>query len=467
MRIFLYDEPLSLLRNQMRKRRDARDDDEAIPAEFEAFLREQYSDSDDYHEIDVLDDPDEDISDTFAAKVMVRVLERVRREVSGRLVREVNERNQEMVDARKQARKKEREEIKLERKAKRVKKRLRKKSQKLLYAKNKASEEHVQEQIAILEEKLGVSVDAPSDNEMLNEANMDFEESEEIEGAVDDRLYDYREEPENAREAKKAEMKAMRKAWREEQKKLDSLSETFRKLEAALISEQVKAEAQASLQSIDKMQNDAFNENQNPFEEEDAIQEDMLNAVLGMYGWEELGNSDPLGTATLLLIQKNLQETYQDQKQKNIDDERDKADWKKARWMHDVPESMVAEIKVKNHLKEQMQEKSKTAKSISFLQNMLGGNADESRAKVEEGFADEERGIHDSILQGGWIQIGLGSSNNTACDLKSCQTSSYKRCIGVLRKKFPNLLSSNKPQEVTVSVTGRATERKYLDPFFL
>merc|ERR1712130_1020237 len=142
------------------------------------------------------------------------------------------------------------------------------------------------------------------------------------------------------------------------------------------------------------------------------------------------------------MIQKNLQQTYQDQKQKNIDDSRDTADWKKARWMHEVPESKVAEIKVKNHPKEQLHEKSKTAKSISFLQNMLGENNDQSRSKVEEGFADEERGIHDSILQGGWIQIGLGSSNNTACDLKSCQTSSYKRCIGVLGKKFPNLLSS-------------------------
>ena len=77
---------------------------------------------------------------------------------------------------------------------------------------------------------------------------------------------------------------------------------------------------------------------------------------------------------------------------------------------------------------------------------------------LEEGFADEESGFHNDILESGWIQIGIGSSNNTAADLKSCQNSSYKRCIGVLRKNFPNLLQGDKPQEVTVSVQGSGTE---------
>ena len=80
---------------------------------------------------------------------------------------------------------------------------------------------------------------------------------------------------------------------------------------------------------------------------------------------------------------------------------------------------------------------------------------------LEEGFADEESGFHDDILESGWIQIGIGSSNNTAADLKSCQNSSYKRCIGVLRKNFPNLLQGDKPQEVTVSVQGSGTESKF------
>ena len=84
---------------------------------------------------------------------------------------------------------------------------------------------------------------------------------------------------------------------------------------------------------------------------------------------------------------------------------------------------------------------------------------------LEEGFADEESGFHNDILESGWIQIGIGSSNNTAADLKSCQNSSYKRCIGVLRKNFPNLLQGDKPQEVTVSVQGSGTESEF--NFFL
>ena len=84
----------------------------------------------------------------------------------------------------------------------------------------------------------------------------------------------------------------------------------------------------------------------------------------------------------------------------------------------------------------------------------------ENFRSLEEGFADEESGFHDDILESGWIQIGIGSSNNTAADLKSCQNSSYKRCIGVLRKNFPNLLQGDKPQEVTVSVQGSGTESK-------
>ena len=81
-------------------------------------------------------------------------------------------------------------------------------------------------------------------------------------------------------------------------------------------------------------------------------------------------------------------------------------------------------------------------------------------SRLEEGFADEESGFHKDILNSGWIQIGLGSSNNTAADLKSCQNSSYKRCIGVLRKSFPNILQGDAPQEVTVSVTGEGTNSK-------
>lgn len=75
-----------------------------------------------------------------------------------------------------------------------------------------------------------------------------------------------------------------------------------------------------------------------------------------------------------------------------------------------------------------------------------------------QGLADEE-GIDENLLTSGWIQIGLGSANNTACDLKSCQASSYKRCIGVLRKRFSAVLSPEIPQEVNVAISGEGLER--------
>ena len=99
----------------------------------------------------------------------------------------------------------------------------------------------------------------------------------------------------------------------------------------------------------------------------------------------------------------------------------------------------------------------------SFMEEL---DSDQIARRVEEGFADEELGFHDDVLTSGWIQIGIGSSNNTSADLKSCQNSSYKRCIGVLRKNFPNILAGEaKPQEVTVSVTGVGTERKFFLQF--
>ena len=48
-------------------------------------------------------------------------------------------------------------------------------------------------------------------------------------------------------------------------------------------------------------------------------------------------------------------------------------------------------------------------------------DSDKIARRVEEGFADEELGFHDDVLTSGWIQIGIGSSNNTSADLKSCQ----------------------------------------------
>ena len=52
-----------------------------------------------------------------------------------------------------------------------------------------------------------------------------------------------------------------------------------------------------------------------------------------------------------------------------------------------------------------------------------------------QGLADEE-GIDENLLTSGWIQIGLGSANNTACDLKSCQASSQWLKFWIFREKI-------------------------------
>ena len=74
LRIFLYDEPLTLLRQQMRKRRDAElsDEDfiENFPAELEEFLRNQYEDQGD---VDILDEPEDDEAENFEKIVLTKV----------------------------------------------------------------------------------------------------------------------------------------------------------------------------------------------------------------------------------------------------------------------------------------------------------------------------------------------------------------------------------------------------------
>jgi len=128
---------------------------------------------------------------------------------------------------------------------------------------------------------------------------------------------------------------------------------------------------------------------------------------------------------------------------------RDSADWGRANKFHGVNPDHVANLIVKNHL--QQAKKCKTCRSVSLL-NSRGDN------DAMQGLADEE-GIDENLLTSGWIQIGLGSANNTACDLKSCQASSYKRCIGVLRKRFSAVLSPEIPQEVNVAISGEGLER--------
>ena len=59
----------------------------------------------------------------------------------------------------------------------------------------------------------------------------------------------------------------------------------------------------------------------------------------------------------------------------------------------------------------------------------------------------------------GFLILGLATFiKSQIYRLQSCTASSYKRCIGVLRKKMENVLDPVKPTEITVTVTGRSTD---------
>ena len=380
-----------------------------------------------------------------------------------RMRREFDDSQNAAAAKRKAERDQEREEAKKLRKNKRIKKRMKKKSQKLLYGKHKSGDEHVQEQLARLQAVLDANaVSAP---EMENEANAYFVEVEEVE-KESNYNYDYREEPVEYTPAdRRREMAEKRKAWREEKKALNALSDTFRRLEAALSSDEVANQAR------ERTDNTYIQHDVGKFDgttEENTAEDLMLQAVLGMYGHEfniqNVPNSHFVDPDHLRIIDENLQSAFEhnlQEKQQVPENNYDKADWDRALHFRGMGDETIAELKVKDEIKKfaaSQKARSGTQRSVSFLQNL--GQESNSMPRIEEGFTDEESGMHDDILNGGWIQIGLGSSNNTACDLKACQSSSFKRCIGVLRKRFPNILSPTIPQEITVSVTGTGTDRK-------
>lgn len=506
LRIFLYDEPLSLLRNQLRKRRDAEpsdDSDELFSPEFESFLRDQYAKQGNSGDIDILDDPyeDEDIFDdddsfdddaSFDADsllILKHVYQRVRRQVDER-----GEALDKQIDSHRK------EEKAALRKTKRISQRLEQKSQKILYGKIQLDGDHVQSQIDALHKNVNEYYDKRDDLKKVQPLmdSVDFRNdpgrkdvviNEAVENFNDDSAqydFDYRSEPVYEDEVivdQKAEMKAMRKQWRDDRKRLTDMSETFRRLEAALESSEVRQKA-LDLSTQVRSNDEGINGWSKPDGSDDGaddVTDDMLlSTILGIYmgkDWNKIApKKDESEVQTqvktqIRQIQKNLEETYKETKKQKVEKPTiDTADWRKARAFRGVPEEKVAAEIVKSHVKQLANKETKealdaalggkanTQKSISFLQS-IWQDPDDDAAGIEEGFTDEESGMHDDMLNGGWIQIGLGSSNNTACDLKSCQSSSLKRCIGVLRKRLPNILSSNSPQEITVSVTGQSTER--------
>merc|ERR1712050_640514 len=266
LKIFLYDEPLSLLRTQLRKRRDVTtgpSEEAEMDPEFQKLLREQYIDEG--GDIDILDDPSEaeELDEFSDDNEDETVVERDLYSIYTRIRREFDERK-EAIWRNKQSERAESKRIaKLERVEARVLK-LKQKSQKLMYGEVKSDPAHVDDQIDQLHSKLGHAETSGENRQLYNDEglNENEDEVEEIEEAMDDEterrerqqsIIEYEDdETENqllSKEAKKAQKQFQRKQariqWKEDKKKLDILSEKFRRLEAALSNPEISQKAKS------------------------------------------------------------------------------------------------------------------------------------------------------------------------------------------------------------------------------
>lgn len=458
LRIFLYDAPLSLLRHELRKRRSAdssQNSQSLLSPEFEKFLRDQYVA--DEGDIDVLDEPDEDDEnddEDYYLGQLAQIYERIRREISTK--------KEEMMATRLTEREVARDQLKLDRKADRERRRLRKKSQKLQFGSVNKDEEKIDEQIEKIKQKYSKNPKKrpQMQNDYFEEVEEEEEEIEESEFGLEYKIVPNYEEIEYEAEIDPVEQKALEKAakiakkkaekqvWRENQAKLNKMSKTFREVGAALKSDEVRKQVTKKAEKMKQMQNDAGLKH---FEQQVVTEESILDALMKSFGWDEgLSNVFPVAEEVIL-------ETYNKQKQAKSS-QRDVANWHRAQSYRKMNPKKVAELAVKQQL-EAMRSRSsenQSAKSVNFIQSM-NDELEQNKHKVEEGFADEDSGID---MDGGWIQIGIGSANNTACDLKSCQSTNSKRCIGVLRKRFDNdLLTPDIPQIVSVTVSGAGIDR--------
>lgn len=414
VRIFLYDKPLSIVRQHGdRRRRDT--SDEEIPEELKEFVREQMELNG--AAFDVLDEPVR----PSTSQVLQTVFRRLRRQV------------QDTMDAEKLARQEERREA---RKAERKTARELAKDQKLVFG-SINSEEEIEANIKLAEALLEEN-NAPEEEEPVLLFDDYGGYSEEPEETEEPEFSEYYEEAEflDEKMRRRAEKEALRKEKRQilkdikaEQKRLKELSKKWSKVNVALQNPQVvtQAEEVAKDMAMDMGMGASA---------ADFAEEASLSVIL-----QSLGIDAELSEASVT-------NSYKDFKSSS-GKSRDSADWGRANKFHGVNPDHVANLIVKNHL--QQAKKCKTCRSVSLLNSR--GDSDEM-----QGLADEE-GIDENLLTSGWIQIGLGSANNTACDLKSCQASSYKRCIGVLRKRFSAVLSPEIPQEVNVAISGEGLER--------
>jgi len=462
LRIFLYDEPLNLIRQSLRKRRHA----EVID--------------------DVLDDTEES--------------EQFERETNS-LVDQIHERIRRAMDEQQQKAKElkieERKKLNSIRKRKRINKRNRKNHQKHLYGghpANKATPDVTQLMHDLMNDFEEVNVEENIDNASdMNASAEDQREQRAQQYNYEAEYPDYRDEIEVAeapfdcrdhitKASPKEELKAcnaqIKALYKAEKERLRKMSATYRKLKPALDNPAIVNQAltQTKLQIL-KMGNDVTEDMSS---EELAQKDDALTRYLNMYGYNEDSASDVVFQT---VFKNNAQQLYSEQQAKQQSNTLDKADWTRPHMLRQVPLQTLGALYVNDKKSQDQQEREERKQQnmfpdgisgygrsvrlapgessnveTSFLEKLDGEKGFDRR--VEEGFADEELGFHDDVLTSGWIQIGIGSSNNTSADLKSCQNSSYKRCIGVLRKNFPDILhGENKPQEVTVSVNGIGTER--------
>jgi len=417
------------------------------------------------------------LDDTIENELIDNKINHLLSEIHNREKREL----ESMREQKKREREQIREQVKKRNKKKRERKRDRKNEQKNKYGAAPVNREPVvskmlsdfvfgNSQNSEIEEKFEEGNDneeARSRDRPVYEYEPEYE-TEEIESfQMEEASYDCRDHIDSFSKEERKECNQQIKAlWRQDRIRLKQKSKTYRELKPALENPLIMMEA---LNRTLEMKMDFTSMS----DDEMAEKDDALEKYLHLYGYNDDNASNGVFQA---VFKTQAQLLYEQNQEKLKSKSMDTADWTRPHIMREVPLTTLGSLYVNDKIekeeeKRELRKASKSTyemgRSIKFedtsiedveatFSERLGQNLGRS---LEEGFADEESGFHDDILESGWIQIGIGSSNNTAADLKSCQNSSYKRCIGVLRKNFPNLLQGDKPQEVTVSVQGSGTER--------
>jgi hypothetical protein len=297
LRIFLYDEPLNLIRQSLRKRRHAEMMD------------------------DVLDDTEES--------------ERFERETNT-LVDEIHDRIRRAIDEQQQKAKElkieEREKLKSIRKRKRINKRKRKNHQKHLYGRNPANKatpdignllqdlfvhDFVEEkEVEVVEDFEYASDEDQRDQRAQQQYDYEDEypdyrdEVEVAEAPYDCRDHITESTPKEQLKACNAQIKALYKA---EKERLRKMSATYRKLKPALDNPAIVSQAiEQTKRQIERMGNDVTEDMSS---EEMAEKDDALTRYLNMYGYNEDSASDGVFQT---VFKNNAQQLYSEQQAKQL-----------------------------------------------------------------------------------------------------------------------------------------------------